>query len=155
MRTSLGSDPRTSLGGRTSLRSDPGFGIARASVQEASRAIHNLVYFAYSYDVAGNLTTATQTVGSDVITTTNVYDGINRPIEVSQSGAAVRGLKANYAYSPTGEVTSIQRSQSAAINSPATTLASDNGFYSRCAGSSDRDRAQVRHDDACRLWTDL
>jgi hypothetical protein len=70
-----------------------------------------LISFAYSYDVAGNLTTTTQTVGFDVITTTNVYDGLNRPIEVSQSGAAVRGLKANYAYSPTGEVTSIQRYQ--------------------------------------------
>jgi uncharacterized protein RhaS with RHS repeats len=76
--------------------------------EEAKSATHNRDSFAYSYDVAGNLTT-TQTVGSDVITTTNVYDGINRPIEVSQSGAAVRGLKANYAYSPTGEVTSIQR----------------------------------------------
>jgi YD repeat-containing protein len=87
-----------------------------------------MMSFAYSYDVAGNLTTTTQTVGSDAITTTNVYDGINRPIEVSQSGAAVRGLKANYAYSPTGEATSIQRSQSAAINSPATTLVATTDF---------------------------
>jgi hypothetical protein len=62
------------------LGSDPGFGIAWASVEEANGATHNRDSFAYSYDVAGNLTTTTQTVGTDVITTTNVYDGLNRPV---------------------------------------------------------------------------
>jgi RHS repeat-associated protein len=84
--------------------------------------------FAYSYDVAGNLTTTTQTVGSDVITTNHVYDGINRPTEVSQTGTAVRSLKVNYPYNLSGDVTSVQRYQSSAVNSPATILVATTDF---------------------------
>ncbi len=84
--------------------------------------------FTYAYDVSGNLTTTTQTVGSDVITTSQVYDGLNRPTELSQTGTAVRSLKAIYAYSSTGEVTSVQRYQSTAINSPATSLVATTNY---------------------------